>query len=73
MPTNGLLLLLDRSIIKGMHISCFCILMQLLTHYDHVIVQSLIAHPVCNAAEVVVFFCAVELEAIASAEFAQMD
>lgn len=52
MPTNGLLLLLlllDRPIIKGMHICCFCILMQLLTHYDHVIVQSLIVHPVCNA------------------------
>lgn len=47
MPTNGLLLLLDRPTIKGMHICWFCILMQLLTHYDHVIVQSLIVHPVC--------------------------
>lgn len=48
MPTNAMLLL-DRPIIKGMHICCFCILMQLLTHYDHVIVQSLIVHPVYNA------------------------
>lgn len=47
MPTNGLLLL-DQPIIKGMHICCFCILMQLLTHYDHVIVQPLIVHPGCN-------------------------
>lgn len=44
-----LLLLLDRPIIKGMHICCSCILMQLLTHYHHVIVQSLIVHPVYNA------------------------
>lgn len=49
MPANGLLLLLDQPIIKGMHICCFYILMQLLTHYDHVIVQSLIVHPVYNA------------------------
>lgn len=49
MPTNGLLLLLDQLFIKGMHICCFCILMQLLTHYDHVIVQPLIVHPVYNA------------------------
>lgn len=48
MPANGLLLL-DQPIIKGMHICCFCILMQLLTHYDHVIVQSLIVYPVYNA------------------------
>lgn len=66
MPTNGLLLLLlllDRSIIKGMHICRFCILMQLLTHYDHVIVQSLIVHPVYNAKRLIaagvtfLFFC----------------
>lgn len=44
-----MLLLLDRPIIKGMHICCSCILMQLLTHYHHVIVQSLIVHPVYNA------------------------
>lgn len=34
---------------KGMHIGCFCILMQLLIYNDHVIVQSLIVHPLCTA------------------------
>lgn len=36
-----------------MYICCYCIVMQLLTHYDHVIVQSLIVHPVCNATRLV--------------------
>lgn len=41
MPANGmLLLLLVQMIIKGLHICCLCILMQLLTHYDRGIVQS---------------------------------
>lgn len=55
MPTNGLLLLLklDWPIIKGTHSCRFCILMQLLTHYDHVIVQSLIVYPVCDAKSVI--------------------
>lgn len=75
MPTNGLLLLLlklDWPIIKGTHSCCFCILMQLLTHYDHVIVQSLIVYPVCDAKSVTAaedvalfflsFFCTEVLE-----------
>lgn len=35
-----LLLLLDQVIIKEMHIYCLCLLMELLTHYNHVIVHS---------------------------------
>lgn len=31
--------------------------MQLLTHYDHVIVQSLIVHPVCNAERLIRASC----------------
>lgn len=40
MPANGMLLLLDRMIIKGMRIYCLCIVMELLSHYNHVIVRS---------------------------------
>lgn len=40
MPADGMLLLLDQVINKGILIYCFCILMSLLAHYKHVIVHS---------------------------------